>query len=57
MKKFVIGGAAVLTTAGIGLGLTQLANADPSSPKPTENRRAPNRAAPRMGNTAARAAA
>ena len=37
MKKLVIGGAAVLTTAGIGLGLTQLANADPSSPKPTEN--------------------
>ena len=37
MKKFVIGGAAVLTTAGIGLGLTQLANADPSSPKPTES--------------------
>ena len=35
MKKLVIGGAAVLTTAGIGLGLTQLANADPSSPKPT----------------------
>ena len=37
MKKLVIGGAAVLTTAGIGLGLTQLANADPSSPKPTES--------------------
>ena len=36
-KKLVIGGAAVLTTAGIGLGLTQLANADPSSPKPTES--------------------
>lgn len=37
MKKFVIGGAAVLATAGIGLGLTQLANADPNSPKPTES--------------------
>lgn len=37
MKKLVLGGAAVLTTAGIGLGLTQLANADPSSPKPTES--------------------
>lgn len=37
MKKLVIGGAAVLATAGIGLGLTQLANADPSSPKPTES--------------------
>lgn len=37
MKKLVIGGAAVLATAGIGLGLTQLANADSHSPKPTES--------------------
>lgn len=37
MKKLAIGGAAVLTTAGISLGLTQLANADSSSPKPTES--------------------
>lgn len=37
MKKLVFGGAAVLATAGIGLGLTQLANADSHSPKPTES--------------------
>ena len=37
MKKLVIGGAAVLATAGIGLGLTQLANADSNSSNPTES--------------------
>ena len=37
MKKIVIGGAAVLATAGVGLGLSQLANADSASPDPTES--------------------
>lgn len=34
MKKLVIGGAAVLATAGIGLGVAQLANADSAEPTP-----------------------
>lgn len=34
MKKFAIGGTAVLATAEIGLDLMRLANADSNSPKP-----------------------
>ena len=39
MKDFAeaLGGAAVLATAGVGLGLSQLANADSASPDPTES--------------------